>query len=159
VWHKPDAENTDTASDLMLLGLDPRAEKEGEDSKAGKSANLNVVLLGKADETDPGKLLRGHYLARQVEAEIGKLDQLELKPLEGRDGKPLVSEREFGKVKGFVSKNQLTVTGGTTADRFVLLVAVPRGESTIGIILDSRLKLRDFWEQEFAAVLEGFKLK
>ena len=157
VWRSAD-DRSDPRSALTLVGLDPKGNRESEDSKAGRAATLQVVFLGKADDRDPGKLLRDHYLARQVEAEIGKLDELQLNLLKGRDDKPLVSNHDFGKARGTVSKHELIVQGGNTADRFVVLVTVPRGETTLGIYIDSRLKLRDYWEQEIAAVLDGFKV-
>ncbi len=158
VWHKPDnVQNPDPAADLLLHGLDPRAEKEGEDSRAGKTAFLNVVLLP-ADDKETGKALRDHFLARHVDIGTGKLDDLQLKALEDRKGKPMEGPIDVGKQKGHLLKARLTVTGGT-ADRFVVLLSVPRGKDTLGLYLDAPFKYREYWELEASALLEGLRPK
>ncbi len=158
VWIKMDGKQADPACDLELFGEDSRTKNdEGEESRAGKAGHLHVVRLGKPDAKEPGKVLRDHFLVRQVEAGLGKLDDLQLKVLEDRKGKPLEGERDFGGTRGHAVKYRMTVTGGT-ADRFVVLATSPRGDQTIGIYAESSFNLRDFWEQEINAVLEGFVL-
>jgi hypothetical protein len=157
VWKKPEVDNPNAASELMLHGTDPRQERDGEESKAGRTVTLHVVKLGKPPDKDPGKLLREHFIGQQAELLGAKREDLKLTPETDRKGKPREGEADVGKARGFLSKSRLSLTGGSV-DRFVVLASVPHGEGSIGIYCDSPYKYRAFWEQEVNALLESFKL-
>lgn len=158
VWNRVEEDNPDDKSVLMLHGMDPRAEREGEDSKAGKTATLHVVQLGKPDEKDPNKLLRDHFIAQQAVFLEKKVEEIELKTLTDKHGKSLEGKATIGKTEGTIQRGQLKASKGTF-DRYVVLVTVPHGEGAIGIYFDSAFKYRDFWEIEIGSLLETFKLE
>jgi hypothetical protein len=155
VWIRPGGKSTDPACDFELFGEDKRpSATDDEEARQRRAGHLHVVLLDKPDGKDAAELLRDHFLKQQVAAGLGKLDEMQLKVMEDRQKKPLESERAFGPVRGKVIKYRLTVTGAPA--RFVVLASIPRDEQMIGIYADGSFDLRDFWEQEFNSVLDGF---
>jgi hypothetical protein len=155
VWKRVEENNPDDRSALMLHGMDPGAERGGEDSKAGKTATLHVVQLGKPDEKEPNKLLKDHFIAQQAAFLEKKVEEIELTTLTDSKGKPLEGKAKIGKVEGTITRGRLRASGGTF-DRYVVLVTVPVGEGAVGIYFDSAFKYRDFWEIEIGSLLETF---
>jgi hypothetical protein len=158
LWKKQEGAGLDPEADLAVQAIDTQ-EKGGEDSKAGKAALLQVVRLkGTKDAQSAAELLRNHFLARQAAVLGTKAENLTLTPLENRNGQKLDGPADLGKLKGHLSKNRLTTTGGTL-DRFVVLAAVPGPEETIGVYCDAPFKRRDYWEQEIGQVIETLRRK
>src|SRR5262249_60188175 len=73
-----------------------------------------------------------------------------------KKGEKKEGDGPVGKANGHVSKNRLQPAGGT-AERFVLMAVVPMDEQVVVIDADCDWKRRDFWEQEFNAILEKFE--
>jgi hypothetical protein len=142
---------------LVLQGTILKGD-DGEDNRAGRSAELQVsVLDGKFDFKAAMTALREQFLAEQAEFHDVKRDDLELKVLSDSKGKMLEGQTAIGSARGYLSKNQLTIKGGTF-DRFVVLAVIPRADQAVGITCESAFKRRDFWEQEIHGVLDTFQI-
>jgi hypothetical protein len=121
-------------------------------------AHLSIIRLPvKYDDQDPGKAMRDHFLARQVEELMVNREDLQLTVVNDVKGKRLEGEAEFGKTKGFLGKYRLMVTGGTR-ERFVILATVPKGDGIVGVYCDTSRNSREFWEQEVADLLASYRL-
>jgi hypothetical protein len=158
VWkQKQNTELYDARADLVLEGHDPKAEPEGDASKAGKAALCRVILLPKQkDLVAATAAARDHILGRYATAfGIDKKD-VQLTVDLDKKGEKKEGDGPVGKANGHVSKNRLQPAGGT-AERFVLMAVVHQDEQNVVIDADCDWKRRDFWEQEFNAILEKFE--
>ncbi|MBI1914292.1 MAG: hypothetical protein HYS12_06080 [Planctomycetes bacterium] len=158
IWQqRQNPELWDARADLVLEGRDPKDNREGEASKAGKVALVQVVLLPREKNlTSAAAAVRDHLLARYAkDYGIDKKDVQLTVDLDKKGAKKEGNTR-VGKATGHVSKNRLQPAGGT-ADRFVLLATVPQGDQVVAIYADCDWKRHDFWEQEFNALLEKFE--
>lgn len=159
VWKKMDLGEADKNVVLALEGHDPKEDREGEVSHAGKAALLRVAVL--EPSLPPGDVKAAAAAARknlidQQLAVLTKTDNLELVPVQGRKGEKLEGPANVGAVSGYVSKNRMRVPDGSL-DRFVVVAAVPLAERLVVVYAECDWKRRDYWEQEFNALLDTFK--
>src|SRR5262249_31024511 len=152
------AELWDDKADFGLEGRDPKEEPEGEASRAGKIARVQVVLLhGQKDQAAAIAAVRDHLIARYAKDYVIDKKNVQLTvDVDKKTGAKKEGEVNSGKRKGHVSKNRLQPKGGT-AERFVLLATIPQGDQVVAVYADCNWKRRDFWEQEFNALLEKFE--
>jgi hypothetical protein len=152
------AKEGDKKAVLLLEGHDPKEEKEGEASRAGKAAHLRVVVLDKqSDLKATVEAARTHLIARQVDAGVAlKPEDVQLISAAGGKGDKANKEADIGAFKGHLSKNRMTITGGTL-DRFLVIAAVPLGDKVVAVYGNCDWKRRDYWEQEFNALLATFR--
>lgn len=158
VWkQQQNTELYDARADLILEGNDPKAEPEGDASKAGKAALCRVILLPKQkDLAAATAAARDHILGRYATAFGIEKKDVQLTVDLDKKGEKKEGDGPVGKANGHVSKNRLQPAGGT-AERFVLMAVVPMDEQVVVIDADCDWKRRDFWEQEFNAILEKFE--
>jgi hypothetical protein len=159
VWKTIEKESNDQKTVLLLEGHDPKEEKEGDASNAGKAAHLRVVVLDKQpDPKAAAEAARKHLIARQVDAGVAlKPEDVQLMPAAGGKGDKANKPAEIGTFKkGHLSKNRMNITGGTL-DRFLVIAAVALGDKVVAVYGDCDWKRRDYWEQEFNALLATFR--
>jgi hypothetical protein len=158
VWKKADLGDFDKQSVLALEGHDPKEDRDGEASRAGKAAYLRVAVLAAKADVKPADAARQHVIARQMDLlGLSKPEELELVAVQGRKGEKLEGPADIGAFKnGYLSKNRMRVPAGTL-DRFVVVAAVPLKERLLVVYSECDWKRRDYWEQEINALLDTFK--
>ena len=158
VWKSLDKEADDKKAVLLLEGHDPKEEREGEASKAGKAAHLRVVELEKqADIKAAAAAARKQLIDRQVAiGVVQKPEDVQLMPAAGGKGDRASKPADIGTFKGHLSKSRMSVTGGTL-DRFVVIAAVQLADKVVAVYGDCDWKRREYWEQEFNALLASFR--
>ena len=157
VWTSMDREGDDKKAVLLLEGHDPKEEREGDASKAGKAAFLRVVVLDKAtDLKAAAAAARKHFIARQVEADADvKPTDVQFSPADDKVGK---ADRpaNIGAFKGHLSENHMTIKG-STLNRFLVIAVVALDDKVVAVYADCDWKRRDYWQQEFNALLATFR--
>jgi hypothetical protein len=154
VWRKEKADGYDPAADLVLLGREP--EPAGGRTRAGKAALLQVLLLGKAPDLKAAAAeAQAHLRKSQQEAAGGDNGaKVSLEPTADKGGGE--RDADVGDVRGHLSR--LHVKNDDGLDRYALLAVVNRPEGVLVLTFDCDWSRRDFWEQEFRALLATFKL-
>jgi hypothetical protein len=158
VWTSIAKEADDKKAVLLLEGHDPKEKPGGDASRAGKAAHLRVVVLDKqSDLKAAAEAARKHLIARQVDAGVAlKPEDVQLLPAAAGKGDKANKPADVGAFKGHLSKNRMNITGGTL-DRFLVIAAVPLGDKVVAVYGDCDWKRRDYWEQEFNALLATFR--
>src|SRR5262249_47544492 len=122
-----------------------------------KAALAQVVLLPKEKDTGAAAFAARKHLVGRLAEDFGiKPEDVQLTPLEGRKGGKQEGEAPVGKADGHVSKNRLQLAGGSVAG-FVAVAAGPLGDKVVAVYGACDWPRRDFWEQEFNALLEKFE--
>jgi hypothetical protein len=158
VWkRKEEPDRYDPKAELVLEGHDPKEDREGGLSRAGKAALLQVVLLpAVADLKAAGEAARKHFVERQVELLGPGAEAPTFTVTERQGAKQEKASADIGKAKGYLSRNELKVPNGSL-DRFVVVAAVPRDNQLVAIYGECEWERRDYWEQEILMLLEKFK--
>jgi hypothetical protein len=154
VWKKEKTDGYDPAADLVLLGREP--EPVGGRTHAGKTALLQVLLLEKAaDLKSATAAAKAHLLKRQQEAAGENAGKVSVEPTTDKGGGE--RDADVGDVRGHVSR--LHVQIDDSLERYVVLGVVNRPEGALVLMFECEWSRRDFWEQEFRALMETFRLK
>jgi hypothetical protein len=154
VWKKVKADDYDPAADLVLVGQEP--ERAGARPLASKKALLQVLLLEKAPGLKAAAAAaRAHLLKRQQQEAGGDAAaKVSAEPTTEKGGGS--RDADVGDARGHVSRLHLQSDDGL--DRYALLAVVNRPEGVVALQFECEWPRRDFWEQEFRALLETFKL-
>jgi hypothetical protein len=155
LWRKEEnPKDYDDKCELALKGFEPTEEDTGAVRVvpyAGKLAVVRVLVLDqKSDDKDP----KATYNA--AEAHVLKKVQDESNRPEAKfepQPDPKSSKVDVGALRGQVS--HLRIQLDVDNERYgVLAVAPLSGEKVLVIFCDCRFDRRDFWKQEFKAVIE-----
>jgi hypothetical protein len=154
VWKKEKTDGYDPAADLVLLGHEP--EPVGGRPHAGKTALLQVLLLGKAaDLKTAAAAAQVHLLKRQQEAAGENAARVSVEPTTDKGGGNRAAE--IGDMRGHVSR--LHVKNDDGLERYAVLGVVNRPEGVLVLTFECDWSRRDFWEQELRPLMETFRVK
>ncbi len=154
VWKKAKADDYDPAADLVLVGHEP--EPPGGRTLASKKAVLQALVLDKAPDLKAAAAAAQAHLLKRQQQEAGgdNAAKVSAEPTTDKGGGS--RDADVGDVRGHVSR--LHVQSDDGLDRYVLLGVVNRPEGVVVLQFECEWPRRDFWEQEFRALLETFKL-
>jgi hypothetical protein len=152
VWKKEKLNDYDPAADLVLLGHEP--EPVGGRTYAGKTALLQVLVLDKAADLKAATAAaQAHLLKRQQGGAGDNAAKVSVEPTTDKGGGE--RDADVGDVRGHVSRLHVTVED--RQERYVVLGVVNRPEGAVVLMFECDWSRRDFWEQEFRALMETFK--
>jgi hypothetical protein len=148
IWQKERLDGYDPAADLVLLGHEP-----GEGRLAGKAATVQVLVLPKqpdlktAQEAARNRLLEQQRQEGYAETTIELL--AEKSGLPGRLG-------DIGATRGYIVR--MHVRNTESRERYLVLAVVREPEQVLVIQCQCAWSRRDYWDPEFRALLESFRL-
>ncbi|MFO0843321.1 MAG: hypothetical protein U0797_13140 [Gemmataceae bacterium] len=146
VWKaEPNPKEADPACGLYLRGFEGEEdERTGKrrvgETFAGEAAEVMVLALPKA--ADPRTAALGHLRKRHAEANPGL--KVEALPERGK-GRP--DDGLFGRVE------RVRLVLGPDDERFAVLAAAGRAEGVLAVVCECRWDRKDYWEQEFRAIV------
>ena len=149
VWkNETHAKDADGAAELLLRGFEPTEDEETGKTTivplAGKAAEiLLLVLPAAADLPSAVKAAQDHIRKRAAEAN----PDVKIEPVADRG-----VGREVGAFPGQVERLHLTL--GPENEKFALLAVARRPEGVLVVYAECKWDRRDYWEQEFKALLE-----
>jgi hypothetical protein len=154
LWRREvNAPESDGAVDLELRGFEPTVDEESGRKKvvehASRAATVQVMVLPRVDKLDSAEqAVCEHILKRETPAH----PQVKFEPInDKKTGQPFRSPR-VGAFTGRLSKFELKL--GPENSRYVVLGVVHRPGEVLAVYCDCPWDRRDFWEQEFKALLE-----
>ncbi len=154
VWKKVKPDDYDPAADLVLTGREP--EPVGGRMHAGKTALLQVLLLEKAPDLKAASAAALAHLRKRQQQEAGDSGaKVSVEPTSDKGGGE--RDADLGEVRGHVSRLHVQVED--SLERYVLLGVVNRPEGVLVLTFQCDWPRRDFWEQEFRALLETFRVQ
>jgi hypothetical protein len=152
VWKVVPGDGYDPLADLVLLGRDPTEPKH-----ASKVGTLEVLLLPKVDDLKGAiEAAKGYYLKRQKDPDGENYPDTVLAAVMDKEGHDVSRDGPVGMAPGHLAK--LHVTNGENRERYVVLGIVSRPEGIVVLKGDCDWQRRDFWEQEFTALIGTFRL-
>jgi hypothetical protein len=155
IWEKTDAKSFDPRADLALLGFghDPRKERRKE-RHASRTAVLQVLLL------DPSKSLkaaaqaaRDYVQKRQGDPDAGEYKDTTLKVL--KDDKGAEREQDVDRHGQTLHVTHYEMDNTRERKRYVVLAVAPGPEGTLVLFCECALARKDFWEEEFARLIDS----
>jgi hypothetical protein len=158
VWQRADQpQDYDPHCELALRGFEPIEDEETGKKKvveyAGKLATILVLVLPKAaDLKEAHDAALAHILKRKQEENA----RASLEPVNNQKGKP-EQDRDagVGGLRGRVSRLRITGEGGY--ERFGLVGVVHQPEGVLVVFCESAWSRRDFWDQEFRALMDSVR--
>lgn len=153
VWKKENARDVDETAELYLRGFEPVEDEESGKTRviehAGKAAEVLVLVLPKAASLEAAaQAARKHVLEMQMK--VHPMIKIEDIP-DRKTGKPL-SGKEVGGFRGKVDRLRLILD--VENERFALVAVVNRNEGVLAVVCECKGDRREYWEQEFRALLE-----
>lgn len=155
IWESDDKSGYDPKAVRVLKGTFP-ADGTGRQREryAGKIAVAQMLVLDRAaDLKAAGNEARAYVLAAQADPERGNYPKTTLTTLKDKAGVDMDRDVEFGTLRGRLTKLQMTNT--EDRERFVVLAAVNRPKGLLVVWCECDWSLRDYWEQEFSALLNS----
>jgi hypothetical protein len=160
VWEeiKPeDAAAYDKQADLVLLGHDPR---DKEVQSAGQRATVQVLALDKAADLDAAvKLARDYLLEKEKDRQANGGDynypETTIDVAKDPNLHDADNDADLGGFRGRVQK--LYVKNTESRVRYVVLGVVRTDEGVLAVVCECSWGRRDFWEQEFAPLLQKLR--
>jgi hypothetical protein len=99
---------------------------------------------------------KGYYLKRQKDPDGENYPDTVLAAVTDKEGHDVSRDGPVGMAPGHLAK--LHVTNGENRERYVVLGIVSRPEGVVVLKCDCDWQRRDFWEQEFTALIGTFRL-
>ena len=90
----------------------------------------------------------------EADADVKPTD-VQFSPADDKGGKA-DKTADIGAFKGHLSENRTTITGGTL-NRFLVTAVIPLDDKVVAVYADCDWKRRDYWQQEFNALLASFR--
>jgi hypothetical protein len=150
LWTRETAADEDARVEVMLKGHEPDSERK---PLAGKDATVQVLVLPKQADLK-GAMAAARDYVKQRETKL--YERTTLEPIKDKNG-DFDRDAAIGAEPGHLSK--LHVKNTEDLERFLLLAVVNRPEGVVVLIGDCLWERRDFWDQEFMALLKNFKVK
>jgi hypothetical protein len=153
LWSKEDnPKDYDEMAVLALRGFEPTEDEETGKKHvvklAGKAATVLVLVLPPAQDV---KSAHAAALERIKKKQMETYSALKVEPVKRKNGKPIVGV-EVGALRGEWSKLQLKLDEENS--HFGLLAVVTQPKGVLAIFCECDWKRRDFWDQEFKALVE-----
>jgi hypothetical protein len=163
VWTKRDPLDYDMSAELAMLGNDPRDKLTTQRHESKRGLTLVLVLEPAKDIDEAVKMAREKLLVHhrkgydqpQLELDEARDESL------GRDGEKPAPTTKVGMFEGRILRLQARVPTQDSEKllRFITLGVVNRPEGVLMIVCECSPEpaQRDFWEQEFKALLTRVK--
>ncbi len=150
VWKPLKVDGYDAAARVVLIGTDPQ---EARKFHAGQAALIQVLELAKSDDLKEAvKAAREHLVAQLKLEGLGDVTPQILSDKGGEVNRLA----DIGKVRGHLIKMRVKVSEGTF-DRFMVLAITNLDDAVVVVRCECAYKRRDFWEAEFAEVIQSFR--
>jgi hypothetical protein len=150
LWTRETAEDYDPLPDVVLKGHEPDPERK---PLAGKDASFQVFVLPKQDNLKSAAAAARAYV---LQREKKLYEQTKMEPIKDKNG-DVDRPSDIGKERGQLSK--LDMKNTDDLERFLTIAVVNRPEGVVVLVGDCLWERRDFWDQEFAALLGTFQIK
>jgi hypothetical protein len=158
LWKRKSAEDYDARADAVLEAFEPDSPgrvQGGARGHASRAGLFHVIVLPKVDNLESGVSAALQYVAKHYEK------QLDRKPLLKADKekggvKPGI-DTNFGKIRGHVVKLQVMVEDSDSFNRYVMAGVTLRQGLVVVLLGECDWNRRDFWEQEFLALIQTIR--
>lgn len=151
LWTREPAEDYDAQADLVLKGHEPDPKRK---PLAGQDATVQVLVLPKQADLKAAAAAARAYV-KQRERKL--YEQTTLEPLRNKKGIEIDGPADIGTEHLYLSKLRMKNT--SDLERYVLLAVVNRPRGVVALLGDCSWERRDFWDQEFMALLKTFKVR
>jgi hypothetical protein len=151
LWMRKTAQDYDPKADLVLRGDEPDPERK---KLASKTATFQVLLLPRQDDLKAAVAAAREYLQKREEGEYPKTT---MTPIMDKKGAPLDRDTQIGGQRGHLSK--LHVQNTEDLERFFTVAVFNRPEGVLVLVGDCLWERRDFWEQEFAPLVDSLRVR
>lgn len=148
LWTREPAEDYDPQADLALKGHEPNSDRK---RLAATAATVQVLVLPKQPNLQAAaEAARDYVTQREKKLYPGT----SLEPIENKNGAEIDDAADIGTERGHLSKLRMKNT--EDLERYLLLAVVNRPEGMLALVGDCPWERRDFWDQEFQALLKTF---
>jgi hypothetical protein len=157
VWRAQDKPQDEAASaELALRGFEPIFDESGKRTRveySARAATVVVLVLPKAGSLDEAqKTARAHLLKQEQVL----YPETRIAPVADRTGKAAFDRvTELGDFRGHLAR--LRVSNSPERERYAVLGVINRGEGVVVAFCECDWKRRDFWDQEFKALLDTLR--
>ncbi len=151
LWtRQPAPEDYDPLADLVLRGDEPDPERK---KHASKAATLQVLVLPPAADLKAAAAAAREYVEKRQKELYAKID---VQVMKDKNGAPLDRPADVGNQRGQVTKLYVQLD---EAEHFMVLAVVKRPEGVLVLLGDCLWDRRDFWDREFAPILNSLKAR
>lgn len=148
LWTREPAEDYDPRADLALKGHEPNAERK---PLAGKDATVQVLVLPRQANLKAAAETARDYVTQR---EKPLYPRTSLEPIKDKNGAEFDGTADIGTEHGHLSKLRMKNT--EDLERYLLIAVVNRPEGVVALVGECLWDRRDFWDQEFQALLKTF---
>jgi hypothetical protein len=150
LWIRENAEDYDPLADLVLRGDEPDPERKRHASKA---ATLQVLLLPKAADLKSAAAAAREYIEKRQKELYAKID---LRVIQDKNGAEIDHPADIGDQRGWLTKLNVQFD---EAQHFMVVAVVNRPEGVLVLLGDCLWERRDFWDQEFTALVGSLRAR
>jgi hypothetical protein len=150
LWTLEKPEEEDGPLDLLLRGHEPDPDRK---PLAGKDAIFQVLVLPKQTNLKTASAAAFDFV-KQREKKLYEQMQMEL--IKDKNG-DVDGDAQIGKEPGHLSKWRMKCT--EDLERYLLIAVVNRADGVVVLVGECLWERRDFWDQEFMALLATFTAK
>jgi hypothetical protein len=152
LWKPQDAADYGPDADVVLEAFEP---DPGAKPHAKNAANFYAFVLPKAPDLKAAVAAARRHLEKRL-ANDGH-EKLTFTVVKEKGGASVDRDADLGSLSGHLAKLQVEAPDGGSYQRYMVLGVVPRPQGTLLLVGDCDWERRDFWEQEFTAVLNSLK--
>ncbi len=150
LWTREEVQDEDPQIDLLFRGQEPDSERK---PLAGRDATVMVLVLPRQNDL---RSATAAALAHVKQREKKLYERISFTPIRDKNGE-IDRDAPIGTEAGHLTKLQAKCT--EDLERFLSIAVVNRPDGVVVLLGDCLWERRDFWDQEFTALLKTFKVR